>query len=171
MPRSLLRPGPIADLRRIVAMLPRVGPGVDPGIHHLLAKRRCSRAETRHPVDDVHDEMEAIEIVPHDHVEWRRHGALFLVAPNVEVGMVRPAICQAVDEPGIPVVGEDDRPVWGEQRVELRVGQAVRMLRVRLEAHQIHDIHDSDREVREMPAEKVDRSEYYGVVYDVFEVL
>ena len=42
-------------------------------------------AEPRHPVDHVHDEVEAVEVVEHHHVERRRRGALLLVAAHVQV--------------------------------------------------------------------------------------
>ena len=87
-------------------------------------------AEAGHAVDDVHDQVEAVEVVEHDHVEGRGRGALLLVAAHVEVGVVGAAVGQAVDQPRIAVVGEDDRLVGGEQRVELGVGQAVRVLAV-----------------------------------------
>ena len=85
-------------------------------------------AEARHAVDDVDDEVEAVEVVEHDHVERRRGRALLLVAADVDVGVVGAPVGEPVDEPRVAVVGEDHRLVGGEQRVELAVGQAVRVL-------------------------------------------
>ena len=48
-------------------------------------------AEPRDAVDHVHDEVEAVEVVEHDHVERRRGRALLLVAAHVEVVVVRRA--------------------------------------------------------------------------------
>ena len=50
------------------------------------APRPARRA--RHAVDHVHHEVEAVEVVQHDHVERRRGRALLLVAAHVEVGVV-----------------------------------------------------------------------------------
>ncbi len=58
--------------------------------------------------------------------------------------MVGPPVGQPVDQPRVAVVGEDDRPVGREERVELAVGQAVRVLRLRLEPHQVDDVDDAD---------------------------
>ena len=85
---------------------------------------RC--AEAGHPVDHVHDQVEAVDVVEHDHVERRRGRALLLVAAHVQVVVVRAPVGQPVDQPRVAVVGEDHRPVGGEQRVELarRTGRA-----------------------------------------------
>ena len=44
------------------------------------------RRQPRHPVDDVDDEAEAVEVVEHHHVERRRGGALLLEPAHVHVG-------------------------------------------------------------------------------------
>ena len=72
--------------------------------------------------------MKAVQVVESHHVERRRRGPLLLVAADVQVGVIRSPIGQAMNKPGIAVVGEHDRPVDGEKRVEIAIGQAVRML-------------------------------------------
>ena len=98
--------------------------------------RRCAArsAETGHAVDHVDHEVEAVEIVEHHHVERRRRRPLFLVPANVQVARVRAPVGQPVDQPRVAVVGEDDRPVAREQRVEVRVAQPVRVLAYRAAA-------------------------------------
>ena len=115
------------------------------------ARRAC--AEVGDPVDHVDGEMEAIEVVERHHVERRRRRAFLLVAAHVDVVVVRAAVGQAVDQPGIAVVGEDDRTVDGEQGVELAVRHAVRMLVRRLQAHQVDDVDDADSQVGQMLAQ------------------
>ena len=56
--------------------------------------------------------------------------------------------------PGIAVVGEDHRPTRGEDGVELSVGEAVRVLRLRLEAHEIDDVDDADAQVGQVLAQR-----------------
>ena len=70
--------------------------------------------------------------------------------------MVLPPVGQPVDQPRVPVVGEDHRPVLGEQRVELDVRQAVRVLPVVLQAHEVDDVDDAHLQVGEVPAQDVD---------------
>ena len=106
---------------------------------------RC--AEAGHPVDHVHDEVVAVHVVEHDHVERRRGRALLLVAAHVQVAVVRPPVGQPVDQPRVAVVGEDHRPVGGEERVELRVGEPVRVLVLVLQPHQVDDVDEADAQV------------------------
>src|SRR5215211_9286466 len=101
-----VRPGPVAQVRVVLAVLPRPGSRPEALVDHLLAQACRLAGQPWHAVDDVHDEVEAIEVVEHDHVEGRRRRALFLVAAHVEVAVVRPSVGEAVDEPGIAVVGE-----------------------------------------------------------------
>jgi hypothetical protein len=75
----------------------------------------------RHAVDDVADQVEAVEVVQHRHVEGRGGGALLLVAAHVQVAVVGAPVGQPVDQPRVAVVGEDDRLVGGEDRVEVAV--------------------------------------------------
>ena len=66
--------------------------------------------------------------------------------------MIRPPVGQAMDQPRISVIGEDHRPVRGEERVELDIGKAVRMLGFGLEFHQVHDIDNSNLQIGKVPA-------------------
>ena len=50
--------------------------------------QRGPDGQPRDPVDHVHDQVEAVEVVAHDHVEGRRGGAFLLVAAHVEVVVV-----------------------------------------------------------------------------------
>ena len=117
------------------------------------------RAEALDAVDDVDDEVEPVQVVEHDHVEWRGRRPLLLVAANVQVGVVRPAVREAVDQPRVAVIGEHDRLVGREQRVELGAGQAVRMFLLILKAHEVHDVDEPDLEVRQVLADEVDGSQ------------
>src|ERR1035437_1255773 len=110
----------------------RISGGSSPNSRVYAGLRRAglpSPAESRrraHPaenaVDHVHDQVEAVEIVEHDHVEGSRGRALLPVAPGVEIVVVGPPVAEAVDQPRIAVVREDDRAIAGEDGVELGVG-------------------------------------------------
>ena len=119
---------------------------------------RCA-ARDRQPrdaVDDVHDEMEAVEVVEHHHVERRRRRPLFLVAAYVDVVVVRPPVREPVDEPGVAVIGEHHRLVGREERVELRIGETVRVLARGLKAHQVDDVHDAYLQLGQLLAQDRD---------------
>ena len=66
-----------------------------------------------------------------------------------------------MDQPGIAVVGEDDRLVCGEQGVEVAVAQAVGMLGAGLEGHQVHDVDDADLEFGDVLAQHFDRGQRF----------
>src|SRR4051794_21086855 len=86
--RRSVRPGPARDLRGILTGRPSVGGGGQSGVDHLLPQRRRPLPEARYAVDNVDDQVEAVDVVAHGHVERRRDRALFLVAPDVQVGVV-----------------------------------------------------------------------------------
>src|SRR6185437_13284992 len=124
-------------------------------VDHLLAQDGGSAGQAGGPVDDVHDEVEAVHIVEDQHVEWRGGGAFLFEPADVEVGVSGAAVGEAVDEPRVAVVGEHDRAVGGEDGVELGVGQAVRVFGGGLQAHQVDDVDDPDLEVGQVPVEQV----------------
>ena len=96
----------------VVAGLPRVGAVAQSARPPSAWRRSAARgAEAGHAVDHVHHEMEAVQVVEHHHVERRGGGALLLVAAHVEVVVVGAPVGEAVDQPGVAVVGEDDRAV------------------------------------------------------------
>ena len=104
-------------------MLARVGAVAQSLVDHLLAQVGGALAERGYAIDHVDDEVEAVEVVEHHHVERRRRRALLLVAAYVDVGVVGAPVGEPVDQPRIAVVGEDDGPARGEQRVELASGR------------------------------------------------
>ena len=131
-----------------------VGPGREAAVDHPLAQVGRPAAEPRHPVDHVGDQPEPVDVVEHAHVEGRGRRALLLVAADMDVGVVRPAVREPVDQPGVAVEVEDHRTVAGEQPVELRVGQAVRVLGLRLQPHEVDDVDHADPQVRQLGAQQ-----------------
>src|SRR5581483_4462759 len=119
--RTSVGPGPRAYCGRVLAFLARVGAGADAFVCHVLAELGGVRHEARHAVDHVDDQVEAVEVVEHDHVERRGGRALLLVPAHVEVVVVGAPVRQAVDEPGVAVVREDDGAVGREEGVEFHV--------------------------------------------------
>ena len=113
----------------------------------------------RQAVDGVHHEVEAIQVVQHRHVEGRGDGALFLVTADVKVAVVGAAVGEPVDQPRVAMEGEDHRPVLGEELVEVHVAQAMGMLDLRLQLHQVDDVHHADFQVGQMLAQDGDGGE------------
>ena len=70
------------------------------------------------------------------------------------------AVGEPVDQPRVAVVGEDHRPVGGEQRVELGVGHPVRVLGLRLQPHQVDHVDHPDPQVGQVLAEHAGGGEH-----------
>ena len=73
--------------------------------------------------------------------------------------MIAAPVGELVDHGRIPVVGEDHRPIDREQRIELRILQAVRMFGVRLQRHQVDHIDHPHADVGHVLAQQRDRRE------------
>ena len=120
-PQTSILPSPIPDLRHILAILSDVLLVFDQAVADVLFDVGGLWSQAFYAVDYVGDEVEAVEVVHHHHVEWRRRGALLFVAAHMQVLMVGAAVGQAVDQPRVAVVGEDDRLVGGEEVVEVAI--------------------------------------------------
>jgi len=55
-------------------------------------------AGLRQPVDGVHHEVEAVQIVQHRHIKGRGDGSFFLVAADVDVVVVGTAVGQPMNQ-------------------------------------------------------------------------
>src|SRR5262245_54488209 len=71
-----VRPDPVAHGRLVLAVLARPDAAAQPLLDHVLPQARRLRREAGDPVDDVDHEMEAVEVVAHDHVKRRGRAAL-----------------------------------------------------------------------------------------------
>jgi hypothetical protein len=70
---------------------------------------RGSSLQTRHPVEHVDHEVEAVHLIQNGQFERRVDVAFFLVAPYVQMFMIAEAIGQLVNQPRVTVEVEDDR--------------------------------------------------------------
>ena len=92
-------------------------------ILHLLDQVCAAIAQLGQAANRVDDQVKAVDVVEHAHVEGGGDGALLLIAPDVEV-LVVAAIGQLMDQGGIAVIGDDDGLILGEQRVIIGIGTA-----------------------------------------------
>ena len=99
-------------------------------------------------VDDIDRKTEAIHLVEDRQSKGCIDVAFLLVAANVEIHMVGSAIGELVDEGRITVEIEDNRFVRGEQRIEVSIRHAMRVLGVRYQAKQIDHIHKAQLQCR-----------------------
>ena len=151
----LLSPFPVSNFGEVYAVLSDVLSMLDELILHLLDEVRAAVAKLREIIDRRHDEVEAIQSVKDSHVEGRGDGALFDVAADVDV-LVVASVSQLMDEAGIAVEGEDDGLVGGEDHVVISLRQAVRVLLLALETHQVNDVDNADAQFGERAAQDGD---------------
>ena len=129
-------------------------PACDLLIEQGFASARPGDTEPRHAVDRVDRQAEPVGLVADRQLQRRVDVPLLLVAAHVDVVLAGPAVGQPVDQPGVGVEVEDHRLVRGEQRLELPVRHAVRMLGVRHEPDQVHHVDEPDLQVGQMLAEQ-----------------
>lgn len=128
-------PFPVSHFGQVLPVFADVLPVLDQFVLQLLLEVDSFSAGLRQPIDHIHHEMEPIQLVQDRHVEGRRNRALFLVAADMDVVVIRAPISQAVNEPGISVEGENDVFVLRKEFVEIHIAQTVRMLGPRLQLH------------------------------------
>ena len=87
---------------------------LDELVLHQLFQVSPLGAKVRQPIDHVLDKVEPVQIVLNSHVKGGRDGALFLVAPDMEVAVGAP-VGQPVDEPWISMKAKDDVLIFGEK--------------------------------------------------------
>jgi len=90
--RSLERPLPICDVRCIHAELVGVVFTRDLLVEQGLASARPGDAETRHPINRVDSQAEAVGLVSNSELQRRVDVALLLVAAHVNVVLMRPVV-------------------------------------------------------------------------------
>jgi len=85
-----------------------------------------------HAVNGVDGEAEAVGLI----VNCQLHGSvdvsLLLVTTHVQVPVICAAVSETVNQPRIAMEVENDWPVGCEERIKVRIGQAMRMLCARL---------------------------------------
>src|SRR5438132_7388706 len=107
-------PLPVADLWQIIPILGDVFLMFNEFIADRLLHISSDVSKFRHTVDDISYQVEAVQIVPDDHVERSRRCALFFVPSNVKIPMVGSPIGETMNEPRIAMKGKDNRLVGSE---------------------------------------------------------
>src|SRR6267378_6574791 len=99
--------------------------------------------EARHPNNYIFDQMESVQIIAYHHIERSGGRSLLLVSPDMHVVMITSPVCQPVYQPWVPVISKDYWLVFCKQHVKVAVAQAMRVLRLWLQLHQVYHIYDA----------------------------
>src|SRR5437660_1453842 len=77
--------------------------------------------QTRHTVDSISGKVEAVELIQYGHIKGRCDRSLFLIAVNMKISVVFPAIREPVNECWVAVIGENYRPVYRQHGIEIAI--------------------------------------------------
>ena len=116
---------------------------LDELVLHLLDEVSGAVAQLGQAHHRVNDQIKAVNVVLYPHVEGGGDGSLLLIAADVEI-LVVAAVGELVDQGGVAVEGEDDGLILGKDGVVVLVGEAVGVLGVGLELHQVHHVDHTD---------------------------
>src|SRR3981081_2605768 len=105
---------------------------------------RAYVTQAGYTIDHIACKMKTVEVIEHGHVEGRGGGTLLFVTADMQIVMVRAPVREPVNQPRVAVECKNDRFVGRENRVELMVGEAVRMFGCGLDCHQIDYVHEAD---------------------------
>src|SRR5712692_8328974 len=156
-----IRPSPVTDFRQIVSAFANVLFMLDKFVAQQLFEVASDALQSWNTVHYIPSQVEAIKIVQDRHVERCCRRALLFVAPHVEIVMIVAAISEAVNQPGIAVIGKDDRLIHREHGVEIKIRETVRMLGRGLNGHQIDNIHHANPDVGKMLPQEIDRCQCF----------
>ena len=101
---------------------------LDELVAHGLFGIGCHRTQLVDAIDDVGDQIESIDVVQDGHVEGRRRRTFLLVAAHMQVLVIGAPVGQAMNQPRIAVVGENDGLVPREYRVEIPIRNTMGVL-------------------------------------------
>lgn len=102
-------------------MFANVLPVVDELVAQRLFEVGVDRTQPRDAVHSIACEVEPVKFVEYGHVEGSGCRALFPIAVNMEIHMIRAFVGQTVNERGIAVEGEDHGPVRRKNGIEFAV--------------------------------------------------
>src|SRR4051812_16777632 len=100
-------PDPVAHFRHVFAPLDDVQLVVRQLTAHQLPQVGGPIAQLRNTVYRLHNQVEPIQIIAHDHVERRRRRTLLLIAAHVNIVMIRTPVSEAMNQPWITMEGKD----------------------------------------------------------------
>src|SRR5450755_1879220 len=112
---ALIRPLPMHNFGFVNTVLIGIAAAFDLLISEVLLRMRARRFQARNSVNHVHGDAETVDLILNSQFQRGVDIASFLVAANVQIVMIRPPVCQAVNEPRIGMEVKDDWLVHGKQ--------------------------------------------------------
>src|SRR6185369_988703 len=107
------------------------------------------RLELRNALNNIHHQMKTVEVIQYDHIERRCGRAFFLVTAHVQVVMIVSPVSETMNQPRITMKRKNDWLIRREERIERLVRQSMWMRALRLQRHQIDDVHHANPQLRQ----------------------
>lgn len=153
----LVRPDPVRRLRFVDSELVSVVAAFNLLVEESLLGVAANLLQPGHAIYDVHCQTETISVVIDREFQRSVNVALFLVAADVNVVMIRAPVGEAMDELWIAMEVEHHGLVDSEQRIKVAIRQAMRMFAGRLQFEKIDNVDETDFEIGELFSEERDR--------------
>ena len=116
-----MRPPPAGNIGPIGTVLIRVVPAGDLVIVKFRQSGAANSLQSWDVLDRIHGQSEAIDLILDRQFQRSIDVAMFQVTMDVEVGMIRATVSQAMDEPRVSVEIENDWFIRGEKQIEIPV--------------------------------------------------
>src|ERR1700690_875998 len=94
---------------------------VDELVSQEFLEMRADTLQAGHAIDHIASQMKTIDLIQHGHIERGCGGSFLLISADMHIVVVTAPVSKAVNQPGIAVVGKDDRFVSAEHRIEITV--------------------------------------------------
>ena len=114
-----LAPMPMPNILTVYAVAVRIGETVVLLIAHCLRDGGGARVETGHQPNRIDDQAEAVDVILYRKLQRCIDTAALDVAANMQMAMAAATVSQSVNQPGIAMKIEQDRPIAARRRRNL----------------------------------------------------
>src|SRR5215469_1436417 len=128
----LIRPLPTNDLGAVDSVLVSMALARKLTITEFFFSMRSNPLQFFHSVNGVDGEAEAVRLIVNGELHGRVNVSLLFVTADMQVPMICAAVSETVNQPRVAMKVENDRPVSCEERIKVRIRQAMRMFCARL---------------------------------------
>src|SRR5215469_7878166 len=115
--------------------------------------------QPRYAVDYIHRQTETIGVVVDRQFKWCIDVPFLLIATDMDVVVIRPSVCQPMNELRVAMEVEHHRLIYRKQGIEVAIRESVRMFAVGLQLEQIDHIDEANLQIRKLWPQKRNRSQ------------
>lgn len=101
---------------------------VEQPILQILFRVSASCFQPGYTINHIHDQMKAIKIIHHYHVERCGGSAFSFVTAYMQIVVICSSICEPMNKQRVAMKSKDDRFVFGEKCIKINIAQSVWMM-------------------------------------------